>query len=238
MWLLLIACSGDDPDTTPGTTTLERLQDYGLAEACLSSSIAHPAESTGGDVPLDSWSFTGTVVDLDSEDWGDHRPISCGTPAKRVVELVDDADGGSWYLGWNLIGADGVQTGIDPAFADGPVTVTGVQQVDGPAAITLIDSTGLAFMIDRGAVSDGMDGSAFPGLGISWGTAFGSATTGDCAQQASQLTLQGDGTASLYAGDEDGLSIDGEPVHVRAYAIYQDPADPSCDARRNFLLYK
>jgi hypothetical protein len=237
LWLLVLSCSDGDTDTTPATTTLSVLQDHGTVEVCLSSSRGQPPALPDTDIGADTWTVTGILVDKDSHDWGDFLLIPCTAVAQRVFELVD-AEGESWYLGWTLIQKNGTFPGLDPQLKkDVEVTAT-VIRTDGGAALAMVDPDGLAFLVDSEAVTDHMDGSAFPGLGISWSAAYGSAVSGDCAQQESKLVLQGDGTTELYPSDEDDLAIDGQTFHAFAFAIYRDPADDSCERSRAFVLYR
>ena len=100
------------------------------------------------------------------------------------------------------------------------------------------DESGLLLLMDSETVTDLMDASAYPGLGISWGMGYGASVSGDCNQQASQLALEGDGSSSLYSGDTDGLSIGDRAFHARAFSVYRDPDDPTCPKRRAFAVYQ
>ncbi len=240
IWLLALACSGDDTGSTSvPSTTLEALQSFGGLEVCLSSSAGQQPTSEDSGTGLTTWVVDGTLADKDSPAWGDFVFVPCSGAAQRVFEIVDD-DGDSWFVGWTITEPDGGTIGLDPDLPDGGEVSLRVAQdgADGPAAFTLQDSTGLLFLMDAQAVSSRMDGSDYPGLGISWGLDYGGVVSGDCAWQASQLVLQGEGTSELYAGDEDGLNIDGQPFKARAFAIYRDPASDACERSHAFLLHR
>ncbi|GEM_PF-3832373 len=239
LWLLVMACSdGEDTNTTPASTTLAVLQDFGSVAVCLSSSAGQSPRLPDTAVETDTWHVSGTLVDKDTPDWGTFNLIECGATPQRAFEVQDDA-GDSWYLGFTLTDVDGGYKGLDPDLTkDSAVTVTVVRHSSGPAAFALIDAAGLAFVVDAETVTQRMGADALPGLTVGWGIDYGGAVSGDCAQQASQLVLTGDGTAELYAGDEDGLSVGGQAFHVRAFAVYRDPGDPTCQASHAFVMYR
>jgi hypothetical protein len=235
---MLMACAVDVTDNPSTSTTLDELQGYGAAYVCLSSSTGQNPTEVTADPPITSWSVEGTLVAQGSPDWGEFLLIACEQDPQRTFEIID-AEGVSWYIGWTLSLGDGKVDGLDPTLDNHSRVTATIAFVDGgAAAFALVDEDGLAFVVDGEGVTDRMDGSAFPGLGISWGVDYGRTVHGECGQQASQLVLEGDGTAELYAGDKDGLSIDGQAFHARALSVYRDPLDDSCPVRRAFVLYR
>ncbi len=241
MWLaiVLLGCDGDT-DTLPhgSPTTLDTLQRKGYAEVCLSSSAEQEPAPPDCAIRDELYEVSGTLTLKGSEQWGAYELADCKHGAAQVYEILD-GEGATWYLGWRLTDDNDDNVGLDPGIELGTeVTLTALTLSYGEAAFLLRDPQGLVLAIDSEAVTDWMDEEHLGDLQVDWGTPYGTAVDGDCAWQATNLFLTGDGTAELYPGDSDGLSVAGQAMHAQAFSLYRDPTDATCPKSRAFALYR